>query len=195
MVSSAPRAIVHQLTALPDTLEGLSPDALTAALRANARMRTEGTRNLTAAATRAGATRLVAQSIAWSYAPGPEPHTEDAPLDVTADGNRRVTIDGVVALERAVLQAPGIEGVVLRYGFLYGHRPGVDRPQRIPSVHVEAAAWAATLAIDHGGPGVYNIVDDDPTVSNTKARRQLGWDPRFRTEPARGERQAAQSRS
>ena len=46
----------------------------------NARVREEGTRNLVAAAIAAGAQRLVAQSVAWAYAPGTEPHSEADPL-------------------------------------------------------------------------------------------------------------------
>jgi nucleoside-diphosphate-sugar epimerase len=61
-------------------------------LARNARVRAEGTRNLVAAAVRVGARRLVAQSIAWAYAPGLEPHREEDALDTGAEGNRRVTV-------------------------------------------------------------------------------------------------------
>ena len=47
----------------------------------NARLRIEGTRNLMAAAQAAGVKRVVAQSIAFVYAPGPKPHREGDPLD------------------------------------------------------------------------------------------------------------------
>jgi nucleoside-diphosphate-sugar epimerase len=47
------------------------------------------------------------------------------------------------------------------------------------TVHIDAAAWAAALAVDHGAPGVYNVVDDGP-VSNARARDVLGWSPEFR---------------
>src|SRR5215471_10380081 len=76
-----PDIIVHQLTDLPP---GLDPSQMTEGTRRNARMRREGTQNLVAAALAAGVHRLVAQSIAWVYAPGPEPHGEDDPLDVHA---------------------------------------------------------------------------------------------------------------
>jgi nucleoside-diphosphate-sugar epimerase len=111
LVRIAPRAVVHQLTDLPKDLD---PARMTEAAVLNARVRTEGTRNLVAAAQAAGAKRLVAQSIAWAYAPGTKPFTEDRPLDVDAQGTRRVSVDGVVALEQAVLGAQGITGTVLR---------------------------------------------------------------------------------
>jgi hypothetical protein len=63
--------------------------------RRNAQMRREGTRNLVAASLAAGVPRLVAQSIAWMYAPGAEPHREDDPLDLHAAGTRAVTAGGV----------------------------------------------------------------------------------------------------
>jgi nucleoside-diphosphate-sugar epimerase len=87
----------------------------------------------------------------------------------------------VRALEDAVTGTPGLEGLVLRYGRLYG--PGTWRetePARPPAVHVDAAAQAALLAGDRGAPGIYNIADDDGVVSIDKARRELAFDPGFR---------------
>jgi hypothetical protein len=69
----------------------------------NARLRREGTRNLVAGALAANVHRLVAQSIAWMYAPEPEPHGEDDPLEVHAAGTRAVTADGVATPERCPL--------------------------------------------------------------------------------------------
>ncbi|HEY3479813.1 MAG TPA: NAD(P)H-binding protein, partial [Streptomyces sp.] len=85
---AAPEVVVHQLTAL----SGGSSEA-------NARMRTVGTRNLVDAALAAGARRMVAQSIAWTYRPGALPATEDVPLDLGADEPRRTTVAAVDALE------------------------------------------------------------------------------------------------
>jgi nucleoside-diphosphate-sugar epimerase len=75
----------------------------------------------------------------------------------------------------------GLEGLVLRYGRLFG--PGTWRatePGQPPAVHVDAAAQAALLAVARGGPGIYNIADDDGAVSIDKARRELAFDPGFR---------------
>lgn len=172
LVRIAPWAVVHQLTDLPKDLD---PARMTEAAALNARVRTEGTRNLVAAAQAAGAKRLVAQSIAWAYAPGPTPFTEDRPLDVDAQGTRRVSVDGVVALEQAVLGAQGITGTVLRYGQLYGPGTSTAEPKGAMPVHVEAAARAALLALRHTTGGVFNIAEDGAQVSSEKAKRELGW--------------------
>jgi nucleoside-diphosphate-sugar epimerase len=173
-----PRVVIHQVT---DLSGGFAPEHLSQTLAQNARVRTEGTRNLVLAAQAAGVQRLIAQSIVWVYAPGPEPHTETDPLDLAADGARALTIQGVVALERAVLQAPPIEGIVLRYGWFYG--PGTnEEPAGDPGVHVDAAAHAAVLAIDRGTSGLYNVAEPRSHVSVDKARRELAWDPAFRLE-------------
>jgi len=172
-----PEVIVHLITDLPDHVD---PAGLTEMTDRNARIRMDGTRTLVAAAVRAGARRLVAQSIAWAYAAGPEPHPEEDPLDTRAEGNRIVTVRGVVELERLVTSVPRLDGLVLRYGQLYG--PGTWNPDPAGSVplHVESAARAAALAAARGTPGVYNIVDDGAAASNAKARSQLGWDPGLR---------------
>ena len=73
------------------------------------------------------------------------------------------------------------EGIVLRYGFFYG--PGTwsgDAPARKPALHVDAAAQAAVLALTQGKPGIYNIAEDDATLSSDKAKRELGFDAGFR---------------
>src|SRR5919109_700723 len=123
MRCARPDIVVDQLTDLP---LGLDPARMAEGSRRNARMRREGTRNLVAAMLAAGVHRLVAQSIAWMYAPGPEPHREDDPLDVHAAGPRADTADGVATLERLTVASPSIDGVVLRYGHLYGPGTGAD---------------------------------------------------------------------
>jgi len=85
-----------------------------------------------------------------------------------------ISVGGIVALERAVLDAP-LEGIVLRYGQLYGPDTGTDAPAGASPVHVDAAARAALLAVDRGARGVYNIAEPNPHVSTDKARSELGW--------------------
>jgi hypothetical protein len=131
-----------------------------------------------AAAKQAGARRVVAQSIAFIYAPGPKPHSEDDPLDSTEA--QRITMAGVVALEQAVLNTPGVEGIVLRYGRLYGPGTWFDKPGGAGALTTDAAAQAALLAVSRGAPGVYNIAEDDGEFAIEKARRELGFDPGFR---------------
>jgi uncharacterized protein YbjT (DUF2867 family) len=132
-VANAPHVVVHQLTDLPDDPADLGPDVFAA----NARMRTEGTDNLVAAARAAGASHFVAQSIAW----------------------RASNPASVEHLERAVLD---FGGVVLRYGQFHG--PGTwsptaaDIPDDGPKVGVDHAA-AATVAHLTSPTGIYTIVD------------------------------------
>jgi len=173
----APAAIIHQLTDLPRLLE---PQAMAEAVHRNARIRGEGTRNLVAAALAAGSTRMIAQSIAWAYAGGNQRHVEESPLDVNAAGGRRISIDGVVALETQVLHTPKLTGTVLRYGQLYGPGTSTMTPQGASPVHVDAAAQAALLALQRGAVGIFNITGNNADVNNEKAGRVLGWDPAFR---------------
>src|SRR5437660_633117 len=81
------------------------------------------------------------------------PRHESDPLDVGAEGIRGITVQGVMALEEAVLLAANMEGLVLRYGFLYGPGTWNEKPARPPSLHVDAAAHAALLALTRGAPG------------------------------------------
>jgi nucleoside-diphosphate-sugar epimerase len=174
--AARPDVVIHQLTDLPSAP---GTPGYAAGQEANRRLRIEGTRNLVRAAKMAGASRVIAQSIAFVYGPAAGMRDEGDPLDLTAAPPRRLTVEGIVALEREVLQTPGIAGVVLRYGYLYGRGTWYDAPPKPPSVHVDAAAHAALLAVSKGN-GVYNVAEDDGVVSSAKAERELGFDPTFR---------------
>ena len=171
---AAPDVVMHQLT----DLKGGNRQA-------NSEMRVTGTRNLVDAALAAGVRRVVAQSIAWAYEPGPVPATEEVPLDLGSSGSRLRTVQGVAALEAAVREAP--EWVVLRYGLLYG--PGTwyargglmaDAAARgelaadgdVSSfVHVDDAAGAAVDALSWP-TGFVNVCDDVPAAARE-------WVPAF----------------
>jgi uncharacterized protein YbjT (DUF2867 family) len=129
----APDLVLHELTDLPDELKDLPADS-----ELNARIRDEGTRNLIDAMGGLAQVKIVAQSVAWRMSPGRE-------------------ADAVSVLEASVLAA---DGVVLRYGFLYGPDTyfDVDLPPA-PRVHIETAA-ARTLDALIAPPGVLTIVDD-----------------------------------
>lgn len=176
VADARPDIVIHQLTDLP---AGLDPTRMEEARGRNARIRDQGTRNLVAAALAAGARRLIAQSIAFAYADGPLPHTEQDELALNAAGQASVTARGVASLEQQVLDAP-IEGLVLRYGRLYGSGTGFAAPAGRSPLHIDAAARAAVLAATRGEPGVYNIAEDDGAVSSEKAKRQLGWSADWR---------------
>jgi len=136
VAAAKPRLVIHQLTDLPP---GLDPARMADAAGRNARIRIEGTKNLIAAAIAAGARRLIAQSIAWQ------------PQGVSAEG--------VASLEQQTLNSPPLEGIVLRYGRLYGPGTGRDdAPAELPC-HVDVAAQATVTAIEKGKPGVIEIRD------------------------------------
>ena len=176
VVQARPDAVIHQLTDLPPNLD---PSQMAEARIRNARLREIGTRNLVGATVAAGAKRLIAQSVAFAYAPGPLPYREDAPLHVDAPADIGISTRGVASLEEQVLAAP-LDGIVLRYGRLYGPGTGSETPPAGGPVHVDAAANATRRALTHGAKGIYNIAEDDGTVDSRKAAEALGWDARFR---------------
>jgi nucleoside-diphosphate-sugar epimerase len=177
VIAARPDAVIHQLTDLPSAP---GTPGYQDAQKRNVRLRTEGTRNLMAAAKAAGVKRAIAQSIAFVYAPGAGARHESDPLDTAAEGVRSLTVAGVIALEEAVLRTPGIDGLVLRYGYLYGAGTWYEKPVKPPSIHVDAAAHAALLALTRGAGGIYNIAEDDGAVAIAKARATLGFDPAIR---------------
>jgi nucleoside-diphosphate-sugar epimerase len=176
-----PEVIVHQLTAIPATLDLRHVDhdfALTN------RLRTEGTDHLLSAGQAVGVRRFVAQGIAGygAYArTGGPVKTEEDPLDPAPAREMRGTLAAIRHLEEAVLSARWTEGLVLRYGVFYGPgtslAPGAEqfelvRRRKFPLVgdgggvwsfiHIADAAEATVAAVERGSRGVYNVVDDDP---------------------------------
>jgi nucleoside-diphosphate-sugar epimerase len=179
-----PDVVVHQATAL-SALSGLRN--LDEAFADTNRLRTEGTDNLLAAATAAGASRFVAQSFAgWPYAKeGSLVKDENAPLDPSPPASSTESMAAIRHLEAAVVGAVAFEGIVLRYGGFYG--PGTSlfesgehaaaiRKRAFPIVgsgagmwsfvHIDDAAGATLAAIEHGRRGLYNIVDDEPAPTS-----------------------------
>jgi uncharacterized protein YbjT (DUF2867 family) len=133
VTTSRPDAVMHQLTDLPDDVSRIGEFG-----GRNARIRSEGTRNLIAAAAAAGAERVIAQSISW---------------ELPTLSARAVTGEH----ERMVLDAGG---VVIRYGQFYG--PGTyfeAEPPPPPRIHVDDAA-RQTLPVLYLPGGVTVVVDD-----------------------------------
>ncbi|HEX5852106.1 MAG TPA: NAD(P)-dependent oxidoreductase [Solirubrobacteraceae bacterium] len=172
-----PDAVIHQLTALPPRI---NPRTIARDFVMNDRLRSEGTRILVDAAQAAGATRILAQSIAFAYAPGPAGtlHSEGDSLYLDSPEPFKRSALALADLERKVAEA---DGVVLRYGYFYGpgssisasgsmgediarrRMPVVGRGQGVWSfIHVDDAARATVAALTTGAPVAYNIVDDDP---------------------------------
>jgi nucleoside-diphosphate-sugar epimerase len=248
VASAEPEVIVHELTALSGPMSARDmrhPDRSLAARMTN-RLRTEGTDHLLAAGRAVGARRFVAQSFAaFRFArDGGQAQTEADPRDPDVPAAFRPGLAAILHLERAVTTIEWGEGLALRYGGFYGPGTGISlasdavmagpiRKRRFPLVgdgggvwsfvHIEDAAAATTAAVEHGRPGIYNVVDDDPApvrvwlpllasaldakpprrvprwlarlaagematammtnvradASNEKAKRELGWQPRF----------------
>jgi nucleoside-diphosphate-sugar epimerase len=235
VLETEPEAIVHQATALANVKFRRNMDKVTAK---TSELRTKGTDALLAAAHEVGVRRFVAQSVAafsrYAREGGPV-KTEDDQLDPTPPKNFRRSAAAMAYLEQAVT---GFGGIALRYGAFYGAaNDGMIEPVRkrqFPIVgdgggvwswiQLDDAAAATVLALEHEGPAIYNIVDDDPAAvrdwlpvlaealgakpplrfptwlarllageavtvmsteargaSNAKAKRELGWTPRYPT--------------
>jgi 2-alkyl-3-oxoalkanoate reductase len=242
-----PEVIVHELTALSGPMglrDARHPERSPAAIMTS-RLRTEGTDHLLAAGRAVGARRFVAQSFgAFRYArTGGPVLTEADPVDPDPPESMRAGVAAILHLEQAVTTIEWGEGLALRYGGFYGPGTGISRApdavmaatirkRRFPiigdgggvfsHVHVDDAAAATAAAVDHGPPGIYNVVDDEPApvrewlpvlaraldakpplriprwlgrlaageaatvmmtdvrgASNAKAKRELGWRPRY----------------
>jgi 2-alkyl-3-oxoalkanoate reductase len=172
VLEAAPDAIVHQATALAELNFSRNFDRTFAQTN---RLRTEGTDALLAAAREAGTDRFVAQSYASSRTAreGAWVKAEDDPLDPAPPAKAQRSFAAMTYLEQAVTD---FGGIVLRYGVFYGAaNDGLIEPVRkrqypiigdgggVASwIHLDDAAAATVLALEHHGPGIYNIVDDEP---------------------------------
>jgi 2-alkyl-3-oxoalkanoate reductase len=234
--AAAPEVIVHEMTALAGLRSFRNPDKTFAATN---ELRTGGTDNLLAAASAAGTRRVIAQGYAG---PGPDQRsggglrTEEDPLG-WRPVRSAVQMSAAIAYVDTTVPAGAPEGMVLRYGGLYG--PGASDPlvemvrkRQVPVIgggtgvwsfiEVTDAAAATVAAVGRGAPGLYDVVDDDPAPvaewlpylaqvagakpplrlpawlgrllagefvvaqmtssrgsSNQKARKELGWEPRY----------------
>jgi nucleoside-diphosphate-sugar epimerase len=176
--AAAPEVVVNQLTSLPQRYDPRRASFY----EATNRVRGEGGRHLIEAARAAGARRFLTQSISFLYAPegGWVKDEEARPFD-DAPGHFGPAVRVMLEHERQVVESRDFDGLVLRYGQLYGpgtyfapdgHIAGEVRRRRFPVVgpgtgtfsflHVEDAAGATVAALDRGTPGVYNVVDDEP---------------------------------
>jgi nucleoside-diphosphate-sugar epimerase len=181
VAKARPEAIVHQMTAISPQHAG-KPDMkhMDRWFAPTIRLRTEGTDHLLAAAEATGVSNFVAQSYAcWNgIRKGGWVKTEDDPLDPEEGTAAQAGMDAIRHLENVVVKAGG---AALRYGGLYG--PGATddqvelvRKRQFPLVgrgtgysswvHLDDAASATVLAVEHEARGVFNIVDDEPAPAS-----------------------------
>jgi nucleoside-diphosphate-sugar epimerase len=173
--AAQPDVIVHQMTALASMRSFRNFDSEFAV---TSELRTKGTDYLLEGARQAGTRRFIAQSfIGWNNArTGSAVKSETDPLDTDPVPSTRKALAALRHLEETVPAAVP-EGLVLRYGPLYGHGASDSmldtvRKRQMPIIGGGAGIWsfcevtdaaAATLAAVTGGaPGLYNVVDDDP---------------------------------
>jgi nucleoside-diphosphate-sugar epimerase len=174
-----PAAVIDELTSLP---KEYTPKEMRAAADRDRKLRLVGGHNVQDAAIAVGARRYIVQSTGFFYAPGKGLASETERLAAKASLGVAGSVRTYMLLEDRVLNAPVLEGIALRYGFFYGpgtyHDPVTGsisrqvRDQQYPVigsgqgvfsfVHVEDAAVATVAALE-ADPGVYNVVDDDPS--------------------------------
>jgi nucleoside-diphosphate-sugar epimerase len=174
VAESEAEVVIHQLTAF-GTKDG-DPYAETI------RVRKEGTRNLVSAARAARVRRFIAQSISFVCSPSGSGLTdEETPLYFDAPPTVRALVEAVASLERQTLEADGMSGTVLRYGWFYGPGTSYDPEGAIPGairkgdmpivgagagtysfISLRDAAAATVRVLAHEAKGIYNIVDDSP---------------------------------
>jgi nucleoside-diphosphate-sugar epimerase len=168
--------VIDELTSLPK-----DPSEMAAAAPGDRKLRIEGGGNLHRAAMACGVRRYIQQASGFFLEPGSGLADESAGLAVDASPRVAASARAYAELEARVLNGGEMEGVALRYGFFYGpgtwyHPDGACadqvRRQEVPIigdgggvwswVQIEDAAVATADAIT-APPGVYNVVDDDPS--------------------------------
>ena len=174
VADSEAEIVIHQLTAFGTTTGDPYAETI--------RVRIEGTRSLIAAARAARARRFIAQSISFMCSPlGSGLTDEETPLYLDAPPAVRALAEAIASLEHQTLNASGVSGTVLRYGWFYGPGTSWDPDGFIPRairegtypivgagagtysfINLRDAAAATVRALAHDVTGIYNIVDDSP---------------------------------
>jgi 2-alkyl-3-oxoalkanoate reductase len=174
-------AIVDELTSLP-----ADPDDLPKSLPGDRKLRIEGGENLLRAAIATGVRRYIQQSSGFFLEPGEGLATESAGFAIGASPDVSWSARTYEELEERLFDSP-LQGVALRYGFFYGpgtwyHRGGAGADQfrrgEVPIIGEGRGVWSwihiddaakATVAALSATPGIYNIVDSNPSPMNVWA--------------------------
>ena len=179
VVEARPEVVINQLTSLPQKLDYKRAEEM---FGPTTELRGKVGPALAGIAAGAGAKRLIVQSVCFFYASTGKPvHAEADPLmDLPPELPQAQGAIALKALERSTVETPGLDGVVLRYGFFYGPNSAYAadgawaedvRRRRLPIVgkgtgifsfiHMDDAVSATIAALEHGS-GIYNVCDDDP---------------------------------
>ena len=190
VASSRAEAIINELTSLPKTWT--AEDMRDSAER-DRRVRLDGNANLLEAAEAAGIERFVVQSSAFWYAPGDGLADEETPFAFDGPGRIAEGTRTYEELERTTLSSTASKATILRYGFFYGSGTWYGREGSVAEqvrkgevpivgsgdgmwswIHVEDAAEATVAALT-GPPGIYNVVDDDPSPQRVWLPAYARW--------------------
>jgi nucleoside-diphosphate-sugar epimerase len=173
---SRAEVVIDQLTSLPKR-----PSEIAESLPGDRKLRLEGGGNLHRAARACGVRRYIQQASGFFLRRGDGLADESEGMAVDASSAVAASARTYAELESRVLGSGDMEGIVLRYGFFYGPNtwycpegaaadqakrreiPIIGEGQGVWSwVHIEDAALATVAALTVP-PGVYNVVDDDPS--------------------------------
>jgi nucleoside-diphosphate-sugar epimerase len=183
---SKAEVVIDEWTSLPK-----EPSDMPKYAAGDRKLRIEGGGNLFRAAIANGVRRYLQQSSGFFLkATEGTLADESSPLDVNASPAVAASARTYTELEARLFSSNAIEGVALRYGFFYGPKtwyypresaanmvmqqqnPVVGKGEGVSSfVHINDAAIATVLSLT-AEPGVYNLVDDDPSPQSV-------WLPAF----------------
>jgi nucleoside-diphosphate-sugar epimerase len=179
VASVEPEAVISLLVTLPR-----NGPLRASQVHPNLPLWAEGVPNLIAASRHAGARRLVAESFVFAYGYGqygPEPLTESIELrgGAVIAGQAQI-LAGLRRMEKAVVNARDLDGIVLRYGAFHGAGvpmtatmakalrhglpvlPGGGHAL-LPFIELSDAVRGTEAALSRGRGGqIYNLVDDQP---------------------------------
>jgi nucleoside-diphosphate-sugar epimerase len=161
VATARPEVVISMLTGLAGM--DANPRRFDEQFTLTNRLRTAGTSHLLEAARSVGSGRVIVQSFTGWTNPrtSDEPATEDEGLDANPGRESARTLAAIAEQERMVTSAPGIDGLALRFGLLYGPGTGLE-----PGGDMAAAVASRKLPVVGAGTGRSSFVhvDDEPVA-------------------------------
>lgn len=169
VADAKPDVVINELSSLP---KGLKEAEMAEGLKRDSKIRIEGTKNLIAAAEKAGVKKYITQSFMY-YAPSDKPVAEDGAWFDENDPMYGESVKSIKSLETQTL-AGRFTPVVLRYGWIYGGKSGFDAaPEGYAGVHIDAVVDATVRAVEADLNGVYNVAEDGAVVDSGKFKKAV----------------------